>query len=190
MVSRPRTAILALLVTAVAIAATMVRVPAVRAEGVSEYELKAAFVFNFAKFTEWPEDSFSGPDDPFVVGVLGDDPIASMLERNLAEKTIRDRRLVTRRFDGVNALERCHVLFIATSEAPRIDAALQAVGHHPVLTVGETQGFAQRGGMIGFLMEGTRLRFEVNLDAAERTNLRISSQLLKLATLVSAAEGD
>jgi hypothetical protein len=188
MVSRPRACFAALLVAAVCGAGTLAPARRVGAQGVSEYELKAAFVYNFAKFIEWPDDSFSAPDDPFVIGVLGDDPIASMLVRNLAGKTVRERRLVTRRFGGVSELERCHILFIAGSEAPRLAAALQAVGRQPVVTVGESDGFAQHGGVVGFLMEGARLRFEVNLDAAERANLRISSQLLKLATRVLRRE--
>jgi hypothetical protein len=180
--------LLALLATALGIAAMLVRVPRVRAQGVSEHELKAAFMYNFAKFIEWPEDAFGGPDDPFVIGVLGDDPVGAMLERSLAGKTVRDRRLVTRRFGSVGELERCHILFIPASEAQRLGATLQANARQPILTVGESDDFVQHGGIIGVLMEGARLRFVVNLDAAERANLRISSQLLKLATRVLRRE--
>jgi hypothetical protein len=161
--------------------------PARAQSAVPEDEAKAAFIYNFAKFVDWPDDAFAGAREPFVVGIIGDDPFGAVVERVLRGKVVRDRPLTVRRVARPADLDGCHVVFIG--EGRQLPDVLQALDAHPVLTVGARDEFAPQGGMIGFLIEDQRLRFEVNLDAAERANLRISSQLLKLATRVIRREG-
>jgi hypothetical protein len=159
---------------------------AARAAGVPEYELKAAFLYNFAKFVEWPEETFAA-DDPIVVCVVGEDPFGGALERSLAGKTVRDRAIVLRRVATAADVRHCHIAFVNV-DAHDLPAMLRSLDDQPVLTVGDAEGFAERGGMIGFVTEDQKLRFEVNLDAAERVKLRVSSQMLKLATRVLKSE--
>lgn len=157
---------------------------------VPEYEIKAAFLYNFAKFVEWPEDAFAASDGALVVGVLGDDPFGSLLERSLAGKTVHDHPLVIRRFARIADVQRqqCHLMFAALADARELQSAVRALGGRPVLIVGDSEGFIERGGMIGFVMDDQKLRFEVNLDAVEAANLRVSSQLLKLAARILKRE--
>ena len=151
------------------------------APGASEYELKAAFLFNFAKFIDWPPNALENATGVSVC-VLGDDPFGDLLDRTLAGKSVHERPLVVRRHDTLGDTGGCHILFVSAAEERRL--ARVAPPEAPVLTVGETDGFVQRGGIIAFAMDDKRLRFEINADAADRAGLRISSQLLKLATRV------
>jgi len=163
-----------------------VRASRVRAQSaVPENEAKAAFLYNFAKFVEWPEDALARSD--FVVGVVGDDQFAAVMERVLHGKVVRDRPLIVRRVTRAGDLDGCHVVYVGDER--QLPDVLQALVTRPVLTVGAREDFATQGGMIAFLVENQKLRFAVNLDAAERANLRISSQLLKLATRVLRREG-
>ncbi len=153
---------------------------------VREDEAKAAFIYNFAKFVEWPDEALAS-GGTFVVGVAGDDAFAAVVERVLRGKLVRDRPLAVRRVARAGDLDGCHVVFVGDGRP--LAEVLHALDARPVLTVGGRDEFAPNGGMIGFLIQNDKLRFEVNLDAAERANLRISSQLLKLATRVIRREG-
>lgn len=146
----------------------------------SEYQVKAAFLYNFAKFIEWPDKALSG-DEPIVVGVLGDDPFGEVLDETLSGKKVGSHLLSIKRFSRLTGSEHCHILFIADSEAGRTAEILARVGSAPTLTVGEAPGFAERGGMIGFVIEERRVRFDVNLKAVRDAGLKPSSQLLKVA---------
>ena len=150
-----------------------------------EYEVKAAFLLNFAKFVEWPEKTFSGPEDPIVLGVAGEDPFGRILARVVEGRTANGRTFAVRRFRRVDRLARCHILFIAGSEDADewLDALEQrrAVG---VLTVGEGKDFRHRGA-ISFLIEQRRVRLAINLDEIAEARLRVSSKLLALAEIVT-----
>ena len=150
----------------------------------TEYKVKAAFLYNFAKFIEWPQESFTDLEQPFVICILGEDPFGTVLERMLAGKKIRGRDFALKRFASINDFRACQILFIASSERRSLDGILPRVGGKPILTVSEVEGFAERGGMINFTMEELRVRFEVNVDALERKGLKANSQLLKLARIV------
>lgn len=150
----------------------------------AEYEVKAAFLFNFAKFVEWPEQSFPDPSAPFRVCLLGDSPFTPQLERVLKDKTVHDRPLSVKRIQHAAEAAGCQMLFVAPSEGARLDAVLAAVKDAPVLTVGDVERFAQRGGMIGFTLESQKVRFNINPAPASASGLKISSQLLKLAKIV------
>ncbi len=150
----------------------------------TEYQIKAAFLYNFAKFVEWPATALRGQGAPIIVAVLGEDPFGADLEQILDGKTAGGRQLVIRRFKGVRDLGLCHILFVSSSERERLREILRALQNSTVLTVGETEGFAGLGGIINFILEENRVRFEINIDAADRARLKISSKLLKLARII------
>jgi len=157
---------------------------AAQPNGPSEYDVKAAFLFNFAKFVEWPADALPA-DGTFVIGVAGADPFQRAL-RDLEGASVAGRRLVVRRWTRLEEAPACQILFISASEEERLPAILQRIGGRPILTVGDADGFAARGVMINFRTREQKIRFEINLASAEAAGLKLSSQLLKLATLVTA----
>ena len=153
----------------------------------SEYLIKAGFIYNFAKFVEWPSTSFPQADSPIVIGILGTDPFGSVLDRIVADKKIGSRGFVVRRYKwskDLKDLRECQILFVSSSEKVHTDEVLEFVKWLPVLTIGETPGFAERGGVIRFTVEDNRVRFEVSVDAAHNANLNISSRLLTLAKII------
>ncbi|MFC1735784.1 YfiR family protein [Candidatus Hydrogenedentota bacterium] len=154
-----------------------------------EYEVKAAFLFNFAKYVEWPEKAFADERDPIIVGVLGENPFKGRLEQIAKGKTIGERELVIRIFKRVQDIKKCHILFIGASERNNMTEILKTLEEGHILAVGETKEFALQGGIIGFTKEENKIRFEINADAAERAGLKISSKLLKLARIVKNGKG-
>jgi YfiR/HmsC-like len=154
----------------------------------SEYLIKAGFIYNFAKFVEWPSTAFADQDSPIVIGVIGVDPFGSLIDRIVEDKKIGSRGFVIKRFrwgKDLKDLKDCKILFVSPSERAHIDEILQLVKGLPILTVGETPGFAERGGIIRFTLEDNRVRFEVNVEAARHADLNISSRLLTLAKIIS-----
>jgi hypothetical protein len=151
----------------------------------SEYAVKAAFLYNFAKFVEWPADTFRGPREPVTFCIMGDDPFGPELDQTIAGKTVMGRRIVVRRLAGTARMDECRILFVSSSERPRIDQVLAAVADRAVLTVGEDETFVRAGGMIGFVLRENRVRFWIDRGAAARARLSISSQLLELAEVVT-----
>ncbi len=156
------------------------RTPAQTAQP-SEYQVKAALIFNFAKFVEWPTAAFASANSPLTVGVLGENPFGSELER-YGDKTINDRPLIIRECKNLEEARQCHILFISVSEKKRLPEILQAIQGANVLTVSETDGFADEGGMVNFVAEGKKIRFQINDASARSAGLKISSKLLTLAS--------
>jgi len=159
----------------------------------SEYLIKAGFIFNFAKFVEWPPTTFAQPDSPIVIGILGTDPFGTIIDHIVQDKKIGGRGFVVKRLKwGAEAkdLRECKILFVGASERAHIDELVQIVKFLPILTVGETPGFAEHGGVIRFVLEDNRVRFEVNVDAARQGGLTISSRLLTLARIIQQAPAD
>jgi hypothetical protein len=148
----------------------------------SEYQLKAAFLYNFAKFVEWPTAAFSEATAPMVIGILGENPIRADLDRAIRDKTINNRPLLIKEPHSASEWTNCHILFISTSEKKRLPEILGSLHGASVLTVSETDGFTQTGGMINFVSEGNKIRFQINEAAAKAAGLKISSKLLSLAT--------
>ena len=148
-----RVAILAALVVTLAAPVTA------QAPAMGEYEVKAAFLFNFAKFVEWPENDFPDAKGPLVIGVLGTDPFGAALDQIIAEKRVNGRPFVIRRLADANNLQGCHILFISPSERASAKRLLAALARRSVLTVGETDGFADAGGVIEFFVQDNRVRF-------------------------------
>jgi len=150
-----------------------------------EYKVKAAFLYNFAKFVEWPTSAFDSEEAPFVFCIVGEDPFGGNLEATVKGRTASGRRIVVRRGPSVEALGRCHLVFIGATEDDQVARELHEVSGQPVLTVGESTAFAKAGGMIRLFVEEKRIRFDINERAAREAGLRISSQLLKLARRVT-----
>jgi len=153
------------------------------AQTAGEYQVKAAFLFNFAKFVEWPA-AFKSPSDPIHICILGDNPFGTMLSDLLAGKKINDRPLLGAHFFELKEIGGCQILFVSKSQRKNLRNILAAAEAGGVLTVGEWDNFALDGGMIGFRLEGGKVRLEVNLPAAERAQVLISSKLLSLAQVV------
>jgi hypothetical protein len=163
-------------------------VDSVERDPLPEYPVKAAFLYHFLEFVEWPAAS-PLPPSRVTIGVLGRDPFGEVLDKAILKKVVAGRTLTVRRFTSIAALERCEILFISSSEMPRLAEILGRLKGAAVLTVGEADSFAQRGGMIGFVLEDDRVRLEINRAAAERAGLQISSKLLAVARLVKP-DGD
>jgi hypothetical protein len=157
------------------------------AEGSLEYPVKAAFLINFAKFAEWPADSLQARAAAVSICVFGRDPFGDVLEKTVAGRSAGGRPLVIERHRKVDELRACHVLFISGSESGHVTELLERLADKPVLTVGESDGFARRGGVIGLVVEDNRARFEVNLRAAQHAGLALSSKLLGVARVVEDA---
>jgi hypothetical protein len=149
----------------------------------TEYEVKAAFLYNFGKFVEWPPEP-DAPGGPFIITVLGRDPFGGVLDETLRGKTVAGREVTLRRVSSADRVEPSQILFISDSERQRLPEIIEGLGTKAVLTVGEMSDFSERGGVIGFLVEGDRIRLEINLGAAQRSGLRISSDLLRIARVV------
>lgn len=154
---------------------------AVQAQSSSEYQVKAAFLYNFAKFVDWPAEAFAGSNGMLVIGVIGDDPFGGALDQAINGKTINGRPLVVRRLRWGQDLRSCHILFISSSERKHLQQIIQSLRGASVLTVGDMGQFNQAGGIINFILEASKVRFEINSRGAGQAQLRISSKLLALA---------
>jgi hypothetical protein len=153
----------------------------------SEYQLKAAFLFNFAKFIDWPDESFAGPQAQFTVCVLGQDPFGHALEDSLAGKSVGNHVVEVDRFPytaNLSSPRRCQIAFVSSSERQHYREVISYFHGASVLLVGDADGFAASGGSVEFMIEDSRIRFAINPEAADRANLKISSKLLALAKIV------
>ena len=153
-----------------------------------EYKVKAAFLFNFAKFVEWPASAFKAPDSPLVIGILDGARFPPTFEQATKDRTINGRSVIIRRSKLLEDLLDAQVLFVSHSEEADYGRILRMLSGRGVLTVGESPEFLGQGGVINFALRDHRLRFEINRTAAEKEGLRISSQLLKLAITPSAGD--
>ena len=150
----------------------------------SEYQLKAAYLFNFAKFIDWPQEAFPDAKAPFLIGILGDSPFGNDLQQTVAGKKINEHEIAVRPFRNPAEATNCHILFISTSEKKRLPEIIQSLRGTAVLTVGETEQFIETGGMVNFVEEASKIRFQINDTAAKAARLKISSKLLSLAIRV------
>jgi YfiR/HmsC-like len=149
-----------------------------------EHELKAALLYNIATFVEWPDDAFPNKESPFVIGIFGQDPFGPTLESTLRGKTLCGRRIAIKRTSDKAELRNCQLVYVPGAETARTEEVLEGLKGTPALTMGESPGFASEGGCINFFIEGKRMRFEINPEAAKRSHLRVSSKLLRLARVV------
>jgi hypothetical protein len=165
--------------------------------GSAEYLIKAGFIYNFANLVQWPSSSFAQPDSPIVIVILGEDHFGTTLDRALDGKKVNARSFVIKRAKSISELQRtlgpqkdCQILYVSSSEMPHLNDAIQMLRGVPVLTIGETPGFARNGGIINLILEDNKVRFEVNVAAAKEADLNISSRLLALARIVQSPASD
>jgi hypothetical protein len=176
-----------------ALAALALLLGAARADDASkavpEYDVKAAFLYRFTQYVEWPASAFESPSAPLVIGVLGEDPFGPSLDRTIEGRTSQGRGVVARRLRSADEATACHALFVARSAGEDgIGAARAALEGKPVLIVSDIDGSARKGASIGFVIVRERIRFEVNVAVARKAGLKISSRLLDLATKVIASD--
>ncbi len=164
---------------------TILHIPALQAQQpkVSEYQVKAAYLYNFGKFVKWPE-SMADKSKFFAVCVLGQDPFGSTLDSIMAGEELEGKHLVVKRISAAQEADDCRILFISANEESHLKEILQTIDESGVLTVSDIPSFSRRGGMIEFVIDGDKVRFEINLAKAEASRLTLSSQLLKVATAV------
>jgi hypothetical protein len=162
-----------------------------------EYKIKAAFLYNFIQFVDWPQEKTSDKKDPIILGIIGKDPFGDSF-KPIENKQIKGKKSFIKRFEGIEklkqsgdkgksdieSLRKCHLLFICSSEEDNLKDIINIVSGHDVLTVGETSNMLKSGGIINFLVDENKVRFEINLSAAKREKLKIRSQLLRLAKKV------
>jgi hypothetical protein len=156
----------------------------------SEYLIKAGFIYNFAKLMQWPTSAFPQPDSPIVIGILGNDPFGATLDSVLAGKKVDARGFVVKHLKWGADIKSCNILYVSASEAPHLDEILHAVKGLPVLTIGQMPEFARRGGIVNFVIEDDKVRFEVNVEAAKQAEISISSRLLTLAKIIPQTGSD
>jgi hypothetical protein len=155
----------------------------------NEYQIKAAFLLNFAKYVKWPERVFPGTSSPIRIAVLGPDPFGKVLDDTLRGKTVGARKIEVRRFKTAQDIAECQILFVSTAESARLSKVLEQCQGKAVLVVGDCDKFAAHGGAIGLYIEDSKVRFEINPEAVKRSELEISSQLMKLARIVKEETG-
>jgi len=161
-------------------------VGAEKSAGVGEYQVKAAYLYNFTKFTDWPASAFASPNAPMVIGIVGEDPFGKTMDDVVSGEIVRDHPLVVKRLRPDEDLRSCHVLFISRSESKQLPALLEKLKGSPVLTAGDTSDFAEQGGMVNFLLDQKTVKLEINQAAVEAAGLQISGKLLKLARIVKS----
>lgn len=166
-----------------------------------EYQIKAAFLYNFIKFVDWPEEKTADSNEPITIGIIGKDPFGDAFEP-IKNKPVKGKKVIVRRFKSleelkksgegnksdkhpqIEAIRKCHLLFICRSDKNNLEEIIDLVKDYSILTVADTQGFLEANGIINFVMEEKKVSFEVNVTAAKRAKLKIRSQLLRLATRI------
>ena len=179
--------------------ASFVAADAARADSESsqEYQVKAAFLYNFINFVDWPEEKLAESKDSITIGIIGKDPFGKAFEP-IRNKQVKGKEILIRRFKGfeqsqqsgaqIEAMRKCHLLFICRSEKKQLREIINSVKGRSVLAVGDVAGFLESGGIINFLMEDKKVRFEINNTAAKQAKLAIRSKLLRLAKRVIGQE--
>jgi hypothetical protein len=149
-----------------------------------EYAVKAGFIYNFTKFIQWPEKAFQKGQEEFIVGVLGEDPFENSLDLLASQKKAQGWKIVIRHFSSQDEIAECHILFISPSQGGNLDKILSKGGGKPILMIGDTQGFAEKGVAVNFFIQDEKVRFEFNLKALEKAGIKVSSQLLHLGKII------
>jgi hypothetical protein len=150
-------------------------------------DVEAVFLFNFSQFVEWPPQAFPDPSSPIIIGVLGADPFGAALDDVVRGEVVTGRPLMVRRFQHIEQLTDCHILFVSRSERARLQAIVEMLKGRSILTVSDVEGFASEGGIIGFVLVDNKVRLRVNLQAAHEAGLTLSSKLLRPAQIVGGA---
>lgn len=149
-----------------------------------EYALKAVFLYNFCRFIDWPKSAFSSPNEPITIGVVGEDPFGSLLKEAVQGERSRGRAIQIAHYSNPEAIGHCHLLFVGHSEASRLEKILSAVRGKSVVTVGETDAFLDRGGMIALTADKNHVRLHINPALLRAASLDVSSKLLRVAEVI------
>jgi hypothetical protein len=149
----------------------------------TEYGLKSVFLYQFCRFMEWPQSAFASSNDPLVIGVVGDDPFGSLLREAVEGETYHGRPIRIEHYRSPRDIKRCHILFVSRSLVDQMNEILQQVSGKNVVTVGETDGFLDRGGMIALTADRNRVRLRVNASSLRAANVDVSSKLLRVAEI-------
>jgi hypothetical protein len=157
---------------------------AMSAPPAAEYQVKAAYLFNFGQFVEWPQQAYDSPSAPFVIGIVGEDPFGQTLDEVVAGESLGGHPLVVRRFRHPEDISACNILFIGRSETARLEQTLKLLQGRSVLTVTDITGAERRGAIIVLVNDNNRIRMRINVAAAKASNLVISSKLLRPAEIV------
>ncbi len=150
---------------------------------VREYQLKAAFLFNFSQFVEWPSSAFSSAKAPIVIGILGEDPFGTYMDEIVQGEEVNGRPLVIQRYHTAEEIKQCHILFINLAKANKQEQTIASLKGKSILSVGESTNFIKEGGMIKFSMIENKIHFQINPEAAKDAGLIVSSKLLRLAEI-------
>ncbi len=153
-----------------------------------EFQVKAAYLFNFARYVEWPPDAFRAPNAPLIIAIVGDDPFGSTLDDLVRGEEAQGHPLLVQRYRRVEDVQDCHILFVSRLGRTERETLLSGLKNRSILTVSDTDDFARQGGMIRFVMADGRVRMQINWEAAKRANLTMSSKLLRSAQIVDGEE--
>lgn len=151
-----------------------------------EYQVKAIFLYNFTQFVEWPSSVFKEKTSPLIIGIVGKDPFGNYLDETVKNEKIADHPLVVQRFETMEDVTSCHILFVNITEKNVLREYLHNMADRSVLTVGDTDHFIRDGGMVRFVPDNNKIRMQINVTAARDAGLTISSKLLRLAEIVSS----
>ena len=149
----------------------------------NEYAVKSVFLYNFCHFIDWPESAFSGSNDPLVIGVVGEDPFGSLLTEAVRGESYRSHPIKVEHYRSVKDIRKCQMLFVPRTEMPHLEQILSAISVEGVVTVGETDDFLDRGGMITLTTDRNRVHLRMSPSALRSANLTVSSKLLRVADL-------
>jgi hypothetical protein len=172
-------------IAAMIVAVLVFVLPARADEPSREYQVKAAFIYNFVQFVDWPASAVADDGSPFTIGVLGANPFGDALDRVVEGKTAHGHTLAVRYFSRIEDVEKCQALFVVSSDQDYLQTLHDKLKGQSVLTIGESDQFLPTGGIIRMYTEEHKVRFEINVDAAEQAELKISSKLLNLAKIFS-----
>ena len=150
-----------------------------------EYRLKAVYLLNFLQFVDWPENVFDNEDSPIILSIIGDDPFGKILDETVEDEKISKHPVLIKRFRTLNELKFSHALFICSSEEEDYSTILNLVCESPVLTISDIGGFSNQGGDIEFYTEKNKIRFTINVQSLKKSNLKVSSKLLRLAKVIN-----
>lgn len=150
---------------------------------VPEYKIKAVFLYNFTHFIDWPADAFESEYSPFIIGIIGHDPFGTFLEDAIEGERLKTHIIRLEHYTDISEVNKCHILYVGSSNPDDIRRIINAVGRKSILTVSDTPNFIRLGGMVRFFTEENKIRLEINNTLAKTRDLSISSKLLRVATV-------
>lgn len=150
----------------------------------SEYQIKAKYLYNLARFVDWPEHTFADSNSSYIIGILGKDPFGIDLEKTIEGKKINGRNFSVKRFKNYKNIQFSHILFINFTDPQKLDQAIKKIDNKFILTVGDAENFAHKGGILNFIIKDKKIRFQINLQAAKKSGIQISSKILRQAYII------